>query len=231
MKTTTILTSVISLLSLPLASAVTIIVGDDGNQIPAGPTANLDGAIPMIIVDYQANLYTNSSGSAEAYSLGNFNFYAQGNGDVTPFVALLTGAGTAVGDYDILAIGTTRIGGGTDFTAGGIVNLPFGGSPLISVPNGATLVGGFQQGTSNGNVIPFNINSGLSTFITGGGAGTDTSAISVGGDITAGASTWSSLSGGRNYEFIIEATSVPEPSTTLLIPAALGGLLMLRRRR
>jgi len=230
MKKATLLTTFVTLLSLPFASAMTIIIGDDGDQTPAGP-ANLDSAVPMIIVDYQANLYTNTSGGAETYSLGNFNFYAQGNGDVTPFVALLTGAGTGVGDYDVLAVGTTRVGGGADFTAGGVISLAFGGSGSISVPNGATLVGGIQQGTSNGNVVPFNSNSGLNTFITGGGGATDAGSVSVAGDITAGGTTWTSLSGGRNYEFTIEANLVPEPSTTLLIPAALGGLLLMRRRR
>lgn len=188
MKKSTLLTSLFTLLTLPLASAMTIIVGDDGDQTPGGP-GQLDGATPMIIVDYQANLYTNSSGGAEAYLIGNFNFFAQGNGDVTPFVALLTGAGTAAGDYDVLGVGTTRIGGGADFTAGALVSLPFGGPTLINVPNGSTLVGGIRQGTSNGNVVPFNSNTGLNTFITGGGGATDPGDLSVADDITPGGTT------------------------------------------
>ena len=231
MKKTSILTTCAAIASVPFANAMTIIVGDDSDQTPAGPTTNLDSAVPMIIVDYQANLYTNTSGSAEIYSVDRFNFFAQGDGDVTPFVALLTAPGTAPGDYDVLAVGTTRVGGGTDFTAGSLVNLPFGGSPSITVPNGATLVGGIQQGASVGNVVPFNSNSGFDTFITGGGGATDTGSVSVAGDITAGGSTWTTLSGGRNYEFTIEANLIPEPSTALLLPAALGGLLLIRRRR
>lgn len=219
-----------ALVTLPLAGATTIIVGDDSDQSPA-PAANLDGATPLIIVDYQANLYNNTSGGDETYTVGNFNFYAQGNGDVTPFLALLTGAGTAATHYDVLAVGTTRNGGGADFTAGSVISLPFGGVGSVTVPNGATLVGGIQQGTSLGNVVPFASTSGLSNFITGGGGAGDTSALSVAGDITPGSSTWTSLNGGRNYEFTIEATLVPEPSAALLLPAALGGLLLMRRRR
>ena len=184
--------------------AVTISVGDDSDLVPAGPTPNLDGAQPMIIVDYQANLYTNASGGDEMFSVDTFNFFAQGDGDVTPFVALLTGIGTDAGDYDVLALGATRNGGGADFSSGAVVSLPFGDSPVVTIPDGATLVGGIQQGTSLGNVVPFNSNSGFDTFITGGGGAGDASELSTEGDITPGGTTWSTLSGGRNYEFTIE---------------------------
>jgi hypothetical protein len=229
MKKFTTLCLSASLLSIPLANAATIIVGDDGDQTPAGPTPNLDGASPLIIVDYQANLYTNTSGGTEVLTVDTFNFYAQGNGDVAPFVALLTGAGSAAGDFDVLAVGDTRTGG-VDFTAGGVVSLPFAGAtPTISVPAGGILVGGIQQGRTAGNVVPFNINSGLNTFLTGGTVGDP--AVSVGSDIQSGGSTWASLNGGRNYEYTIELNTIPEPTTATLLPAVLGGLLLLRRRR
>ena len=35
----------------------------------------------MIIVDYQANLYTNTSGGIELLTIDTFNFFAQGSGD------------------------------------------------------------------------------------------------------------------------------------------------------
>ena len=192
------------------AHAVTITVGDDSDLMPAGPTPNLDSATPMIVVDYQANLYTNSSGDAQAFTVDTFEFFAQGDGDVTPFVALLTGAGTAAEEYDVLALGATRVGGGADFTAGGVVSVPFGGSLVVTIPDGATLVGGIRQGATVGNVVPFNSNAGLDTFITGGAGGEDASDLTVAGDIIPGGSTWSTLNGGRNYEFTIELNTAED---------------------
>ena len=194
------------------AQAVTITVGDDDDLIPAGPAANLDGATPLIIVDYQANLYTNTSGADEILTIDAFNFFAQGEGDVTPFVALLTGVGTSASDYDVIAIGATRVGG-ADFTSGDVVELPFADElPTITVPDGATVVGGIRQGTSAGNVVPFNSTSGLDTFITGGGGEGDVSDLTVQTDITPGGSTWTTLNGGRNYEFVIELNTIDEDS-------------------
>ncbi|MFT4548727.1 MAG: hypothetical protein ACI9MB_002680 [Verrucomicrobiales bacterium] len=212
MKRSTVLLILLGGLLAGSSHAVTITVGDDSDLMPTGP-ASLDGAQPMIIVDYRANLYINDSGGVQILSVNKFSFFAQGDGDVTPFLALLTADGTAAGDYDVLALGATRIGGGADFAVGAVVSLPFDdGAPMVTVPDGATLVAGIRQGTSNGNVVPFNVNSGLDTFITGGAGVTDASDLTVETDITGGGSTWSTLNGGRNYEFTVELEMVEEDS-------------------
>ena len=104
MKTPLVFLSLLALGSSCAAQA--IIVGGDADQDPNGPTPSLDGALPLVVVDYQQNVHENTTAVEEMFSVGLFRFYAQGDGDVTPFVALLDpGFGAVATDYDIVAIG------------------------------------------------------------------------------------------------------------------------------
>ncbi|MFT4550692.1 MAG: hypothetical protein ACI9MB_004672 [Verrucomicrobiales bacterium] len=138
---------------------------------------------------------------------------------MTPYVALYNGSGIGpAANYAFASIGDPIA------AIAGLNNASFsvgGSSPTITLNNGETLIAGFYQDIG---MVPFG--AGTADYLDEGnelGAG-------VGGTFAENAQ-WDSLGRGYSFNVGIEVAPVPEPSGALLIPAALGGLFLLRRRR
>lgn len=95
--------------------------------------------------------YTNVSGTAEELQISKVNFWADGPGDVTPFLTLYNGLGVDLtANYTILAIGDAITA-----SPGEVNNMDFtvGGEPAsVILDAGQTVLAGFHQ---TAGVVPF----------------------------------------------------------------------------
>ena len=219
-----LLPSALALCTTSIASAASFYLGDSASLGTAivdngvADTANA-GAITYAL---HTSPYTNTSGAAESITLTEVNFWNDNaGGSLTPYVALYNGSGiAAAANYAFSSIGDPIAG------SAGLNNASFnvgGSNPTFTLNAGDTIVAGFYQDRG---MVPFGDFAGEFDYLDEGnelGAG-------VGGTFGENAQ-WSNL--GRRYSFNIgfEAAPVPEPSVALLLPAALGGLCLLRRRR
>lgn len=222
MKPTLFLGSLVALFGMAAASASSIYIGDDaaaGLALTAG-TAGPDTAgdpAGNLTYSFSSDSYENSSGSPLLLELQEVNFWANNPGTLTPFVAIYNGAGTDAGaNYEILAVGDPIAG------IAGLNNAAFmvGGTTMaVNLGVGEQLTAGFHQSTG---MVPWG--DGTGDYLKEGNV-----IPAVGGTLP-GDTTWSGL--GRSYRYNVGVDVVPEPSVPVLLalPAALG-LLVMRRRR
>lgn len=124
-----------------------------------------------MVVDLNANSYTNTTGSNQTITPVDFTF-AVGTGpalngnEVQPFI--VEGGPTG----PVLAIGTTNTG---PFTSGTTVTNAFGGSGFILGPGQTMRLGARTIGTSGGCPVAFA--AGGSATLTGGPATTDAGSL------------------------------------------------------
>ena len=223
MKAKTLLASVLTLAAAGSAYSAAFYIGDAALETTAvtdsGGTDTSGGG--SITYGLHGNPYTNASGSAQLLQLTEVNFWDDdiSGSTLTPFVAIYNNGGVGpAANYSFLSIGDAIT------ATAGLNNASFnvgGSNPTVTLNNGDTIIAGFYQ---DGRIVPFGNAAGETDYLDEDnelGAG-------VGGTFGENAQ-WNSL--GRRYSFNVGFDVVPEPSTTLLIPAALGGLLLARRRR
>jgi len=123
----------------PLFSAVV-----DNGQVDSANGGNLTYAL-------QGSPYTNTLGAAQEIQVTKVNFWADGGGDVTPFLALYDGTDVGLAaSYSILLIGDVITA-----TPGEVNNVDFtvDGKPASFIlEEGQTVLAGFHQ---NFGVVPF----------------------------------------------------------------------------
>lgn len=123
----------------PLFSAV-----EDNGNVDGANLGNLTYAL-------QGSPYTNTSGAPQEMLVSRVNFWADGGGDLTPFLTLYDGGDLGLASsYSILLIGDT-----ISATPGGVNKADFlvNGEPAsFLLENGQTVLAGFHQ-TSG--IVPF----------------------------------------------------------------------------
>ena len=165
----------------------------------------------------------------------------EGNNDMNfanDITALDNMQGSVMSNLMLLAVGTTRTS--ADYAVG-INNFAFldGSTPLINVPVGASIAVGFldanADGTGGGSAgagisgpMAYVNATGDDLFYSGGPAndGSDSADVHT-GDVRTGTRVIADLTNGRSYQFNIEVSLIPEPSSAGLL---LGGMLLLAAR-
>lgn len=201
---------VLLLLCHPICGlALTIHIGDDA---AAGASVTNLGAVDNansgnITYIFTTDGHTNTGGAAVDLTVSGVNFWANGSGTVTPFVALYTGGSNAnANSYSILVKGDP-----INASSGQVNNASFdsgGGNPTITLAPGQTVVAGFHQ------------TSGTITY----GAGGDGDFIQIENVIpgslpnppTAGAN-WSNLSRTYSFNIALEEADDPLPPTDIAL--------------
>jgi hypothetical protein len=238
------LTLLVAMLSALSARAETITLGEpSANFDQPGAVGGVDGwqAVGVIRYDQQ---YTNSSGSSQTITPGDFKIRLPetrgGNGVVTPALLLkVPGMGdTDVNNYPVMAIGTSRVSA-ADWPAAGVHTFPFSDDDAsFTLEDGQTIVtfamDSYADGTpGGGSTIPF-AGPGAIALRGGGGTGDNVDALVLGSPPSGQGTTHN---GNRGYQFNISFDNtpvIPEPTTAVLAMICAGGLGIfgsLRRRR
>ena len=198
-----------------------IFIGDVPDQLlDVGPgSIGPDGANGGIITyAFFNDPYLNEAAVAQSFRVTGVNYQATVAGTLTPFVALLTGAGGAGADYDVLAVGDPIDG------VAGLNNAEFlidGENPVIKVESGEQIVGGFHQTPA---MVRWEEGVADADYISSGGAGGNTIPPEGTGPLT-GDAGWTTL--GREYAFNIELQSGSGPAPFKLDVKASGSDLVL----
>ncbi|MFT5857650.1 MAG: hypothetical protein ACI8XO_004912, partial [Verrucomicrobiales bacterium] len=135
------------------APAVAIYIGDDAAQATSvTDLGTVDSANSgNITYFFTSDVYTNNSGGAVDLKVTKVNFWADGSGTLTPFVAIYNGGSLAsANSYSILAksdpiSATPGQANSVSFDVGG-------SNPTITVGAGETVVAGFHQ---TAGIVPF----------------------------------------------------------------------------
>ncbi len=212
-------TAFLAALGLVNASAVTVFIGDafaDGATVSGGPSTDSSNNGDITYAFYN-NTYSNLSGADQLVTIENVNFFANlvSGSDVTAFVAILSGTGTAGADYSVISVSNA-----ISATAG-LNNVAYAGSNAsFTLADGDTLVTGFHQ---DGRIVAFDNGGTVDYLSTGGNAIPGSTPGALTSDTNFGLT--------RTYSFNVEldVNPIPEPSSALLL--GLGGLALLRRRR
>ncbi len=219
-----LLTFLFLFLSPASTLALTVHIGDDAaegalvSDLGGVDTANRGDMFYI----FTTGSYTNNSGGAVELVVTDVNFWADGGGTLTPFVATYSGGPNgSASSYSILVKGDPIAAGAgqanhADFISGG-------GNPSIMVGAGQTIVAGFHQSSG---VVPF-------------GSGGDADFLQTGNNLpgslpnppTANAQ-WSTLN--RTYSFNIALEEPENPlqptditlNNTDLLPSTPTGALV-----
>ena len=209
--------SILSLTAVLSLQAATIYIGDAAPEgMIVTDQGNPDGANSgNITYGLHENPIVNGP-VKEGYHLGSVNFWADGAGTLTPFVAVYNGSGVADNEnYTILSVGDA-----ITVTDTGLNNALFtvaGEHPIVPLAAGEILIAGFHQ---TAGIVPFSGTGGADYLDGGNQIGP------VGGNLNADAN-WSDLT--RTYAFNIG--TIPEPSRALLILIGFAFPLLFTRRR
>jgi hypothetical protein len=179
-------------------------IGDDpssGQAITSG-AAGPDGANGgNITYAFITGSYSNSSGVPLELEIVEVNFWSNAAGTLIPFVATYNGAGVGNGsNFTVVAVGDPIAGttglNNAAFEVGGV-------TPLVTVPDGESLVAGFHQSTG---MVPWD--EGSADYMK------DSNVIpAAGGSLPA--PNWSTLGRGYKFNVGVELRSDPLAPTDI----------------
>jgi hypothetical protein len=224
-----------------------------GGTISIGPNVfvpygNQDGSGTRANFDYSAGgPQTLAAGN---YEISQFSFQASQAGDALPVLATVSGgaAGSGTETYTIIAVGSDDVvPTGSGFyqatETSGIFNVPLGGETVYA---GFVNVNGpqpvdWQYIGGGGNIIGPGASAVDSHFNPGFDFLTGNNPVQVGDQFTesgggGGASATTGPTGAayeinREYQFAVAVSTVPEPSSVVLLCLGGAGLFLAARRR
>ena len=211
-------------LFLGASSAQAVIVGVAG-RTPAAwlATPGNNDFMEANVGEFAVNLTDTVTLPAGTYKASTFDYVAKQDGNVTPFLAVVTpgftGNGSPTDQFTYIAVGNTQtVSGG--ITSDTTFSTAFGGSDTFTLSSTTTIYTGFN---STAQALPVDT--------TGTGRGfIDLFTISAITPVTPGNTTMFNFFGfNRDYGFDVQITA-PEPASLTLLAAGAAACVMRRRR-